>query len=157
MPDSGAPAWSVTDGLGMRTGMNADDSASLLAVDADGIAQPFGSYSQGLIAPAGRRLMALSGRLGVGADGACPQGVRAQAQLILKDIDHLLTSAGAARSDILRLSAFVTERAHMAGYMEVRDAWVSGLDPLPASTLMIVSGFTRPEFLVEIEVLAAPI
>jgi enamine deaminase RidA (YjgF/YER057c/UK114 family) len=35
--------------------------------------------------------------------------------------------------------------------MSVRD----GGDPPPASTLMIVSGFTRPEFLVEIEVVAA--
>jgi enamine deaminase RidA (YjgF/YER057c/UK114 family) len=32
---------------------------------------------------------------------------------------------------------------------------VAGLTPLPASTLMIVQGFTRPEFLVEIEALAA--
>ena len=37
--------------------------------------------------------------------------------------------------------------------MSVRDRMVG--DPPPASTLMIVSGFTRPEFLVEIEVVAA--
>ena len=37
----------------------------------------------------------------------------------------------------------------MKGYMEVRDRFVA--DPPPASTLMIVSGFTRPEFLVEVE------
>jgi enamine deaminase RidA (YjgF/YER057c/UK114 family) len=41
----------------------------------------------------------------------------------------------------------------MAEYMAVRDRYVS--DPLPASTLMIVGGFTRPEFLVEVEVVAA--
>jgi len=35
----------------------------------------------------------------------------------------------------------------------VRDRLVA--DPPPASTLMIVSGFTRPEFKVEIEVIAA--
>ena len=125
------------------------------AVDADRIAAPFGAYSQGLIAPSGRRLMALSGRLGVTADGICPSGVRAQADLILHDIDQLLSSAGGGRSDVLRLSAFVTDRAHMGDYMQARDAWVLGLNPLPASTLMIVSGFTKPEFLVEIEVLAA--
>ena len=37
--------------------------------------------------------------------------------------------------------------------MTVRDRYVA--DPLPASTLMIVSGFARPEFLVEVEVVAA--
>ncbi|WOI58336.1 RidA family protein [Palleronia sp. LCG004] len=135
--------------------MNADDPLASEAVDADGIAAPFGAYSQAVIAPSGRRLMVFSGRLGVAADGSCPQGVRAQAELILRDIDLLLRAAGGDRSDVLRLSAFVTERAHMGDYMKARDAWVSDLDPLPASTLMIVSGFTRPEFLVEIEALAA--
>ena len=43
----------------------------------------------------------------------------------------------------------------MAGYMAARDAWLAGARRLPASTLMIVSGFTRPEFVVEIEALAA--
>jgi enamine deaminase RidA (YjgF/YER057c/UK114 family) len=37
--------------------------------------------------------------------------------------------------------------------MDVRNRLVS--DPPPASTLMIVSGFTRPEFKVEVEVIAA--
>jgi 2-iminobutanoate/2-iminopropanoate deaminase len=41
----------------------------------------------------------------------------------------------------------------MKEYMEVRDRFVA--DSPPASTLMIVSGFTRPEFLVEIEAVAA--
>jgi enamine deaminase RidA (YjgF/YER057c/UK114 family) len=37
--------------------------------------------------------------------------------------------------------------------MEVRDRYVAS--PPPASTLMIVSGFARPEFKVEVEVIAA--
>jgi enamine deaminase RidA (YjgF/YER057c/UK114 family) len=37
--------------------------------------------------------------------------------------------------------------------MAVRDRLVA--DPPPASTLMVVSGVTRPEFKVEIEVIAA--
>ena len=37
--------------------------------------------------------------------------------------------------------------------MSVRDLYIS--DPALAFTLMIVSGFSRPEFLVEVEVIAA--
>ena len=37
--------------------------------------------------------------------------------------------------------------------MQVRDEFVG--DPPPASTLMIVQGFARPEFKVEIEAVAA--
>ena len=42
----------------------------------------------------------------------------------------------------------------MAEYMEVRDRTFAHVDPKPCSTLMIVSGFTRPEFLVEVEAIA---
>jgi enamine deaminase RidA (YjgF/YER057c/UK114 family) len=42
----------------------------------------------------------------------------------------------------------------MAGYIAARDSWLADVPHLPASTLMIVSGFTRPEFVVEIEVIA---
>lgn len=44
---------------------------------------------------------------------------------------------------------------HMAGYMAARDAWLAEVSRLPASKLVIVAGFTRAEFLVEIEVTAA--
>ena len=38
--------------------------------------------------------------------------------------------------------------------MEARDKWVAELDAPPASTLVIVSGFARPELKVEVEVTA---
>ena len=41
----------------------------------------------------------------------------------------------------------------MTPYMAVRDRYMAL--PPPASTLMIVSGFTRPEFKVEVEAIAA--
>jgi enamine deaminase RidA (YjgF/YER057c/UK114 family) len=41
----------------------------------------------------------------------------------------------------------------MQGYMRSRDRQFQGIPP--ASTLMIVQGFTKPEFVVEIEVVAA--
>ena len=41
----------------------------------------------------------------------------------------------------------------MKPYMEVRDRLFP--NPAPASTLLIVSGFSRPEFKIEIEVVAA--
>jgi 2-iminobutanoate/2-iminopropanoate deaminase len=50
-------------------------------------------------------------------------------------------------------NAYVTDRAHMQGYMRSLDRQFPGTPP--ASTLMIVTGFTMPEFLVEIEAVAA--
>ena len=89
----------------------------------------------------------------IGADGTIPEDARAQADLCISNIAAILAEAGMTLSDIVRLNAYVTDRAHMKGYMESRDAHVA--TPPPASTLMIVSGFTLPAFKVEIEVLAA--
>jgi enamine deaminase RidA (YjgF/YER057c/UK114 family) len=64
-----------------------------------------------------------------------------------------VADGGMSSADIVRINAFVTDRAHMAGYMASRDRHVTS--PPPASTLMIVGGFTRPEFKVEVEIVAA--
>jgi enamine deaminase RidA (YjgF/YER057c/UK114 family) len=114
---------------------------------------PFARYSHGIAAPGGR-IVATSGQLGIRADGTVPEAAREQADLCFAAIDAILAEAGLARRDVIRLNAFVTDRAHMAGYMAARDAWAADLAPPPASTLVIVGGFTRPEFLVEVEALA---
>ena len=105
--------------------------------------------------PSGHRLVLTSGQLGLTRAGEVPEGARSQAAVAFCNIDAILAEAGAVRADVVRLNAYVTGREHMAGYMAARDAWLAGARRLPASTLMIVSGFTRPEFVVEIEALAA--
>ena len=119
-----------------------------------GIHPPFAAYAHGVEAFA-RRLVVTSGQLGIGADGTIPETAEGQAALCFANIDAILGEAGLGRAQILRINAYVTDRRHMAGYMAARDRYLEALAEKPASTLMIVSGFNRPEFLVEIEALAA--
>lgn len=119
------------------------------------IAPPFAAYAHGVEVPAGARLVMTSGQLALAADGSVPQRVMAQARLCFDNCAAILAEAGMGPQDVIRINAFVTDRAHMPGYMAARDAWLTGVTRLPASTLVIVSGFTRPEFLVEVEVTAA--
>ncbi|MEL6521653.1 MAG: RidA family protein [Pseudomonadota bacterium] len=121
------------------------------------IRAPFARYAHGVEVPAGWRLVVTSGQLGIAPDEVIPKGAREQADLIFRALTAILAEAGMVPRDAIRLNAFVTDRAHMADYMAARDAWLAEVsdDALPASTLVIVSGFTRPEFLVEVEVTAA--
>lgn len=119
------------------------------------IRPPFAAYAHGVEVPAGARLVVTSGQLGIASDDSVPEGARAQADLCFANCAAILDEAGMSAADVIRINAFVTDRAHMAGYMAARDAWLAGVRRLPASTLVIVSGFTRPEFLVEVEVTAA--
>ena len=117
------------------------------------IRPPFARYSHAVEVAAGSRLVFVSGQLGANPDDTVPPGVEAQAERCFANVAAILAEAGLALADIVRIDAFVTAREHMTGYMRVRDRLVG--DPPPASTLVIVSGFTRPEFLVEVAVVAA--
>ena len=118
-----------------------------------GVRAPFARYSHAVQVPAGVRWLVCSGQLGVSTGDEIPEGCDAQAVLCFEAIGACLAEAGMSFADIVRINAYVTDRTHMAPYMAVRDRYVAL--PPPASTLMIVSGFTRPEFKVEIEALAA--
>ncbi len=123
------------------------------ALNPASIRRPFAAYSHGVEVPAGARLVLASGQLGIAPDETVPEDAGAQAELCFESIRAILAEAGMGPADIVRINAFVTDRAHMAGYMAARDRFVGS--PPPASTLVIVSGFTRPEFKVEVEVTAA--
>lgn len=121
------------------------------------IAPPFAAYAHGVLVPSGARLVVTSGQLALARDGTVPESARAQADLCLANCAAILAEAGMTPADVIRINAYVTDRAHMAAYMAARDAWLAGVIRLPASTLVIVSGFTRPEFLIEVEVTAAAV
>jgi enamine deaminase RidA (YjgF/YER057c/UK114 family) len=114
---------------------------------------PLARYSHGLEVPAGARLIVTSGQLGIGPDGQVPEDAAAQAALCFEAIGAILAAGGMGFSDLVRLNAYVTDRAYLSAYMQVRDRYVA--KPPPASTLIIVSGFSRPEFKVEVEAIAA--
>lgn len=118
-----------------------------------GIRAPFGRYSHGIAVPAGAPLVFCSGQLGINPDDSVPQTFEGQAERCFANIQAILAEAGLGLADIVRINAYVTLRENLRAYMAVRDRFFG--DPPPASTLMIVSGFTRPEFLVEVEVIAA--
>lgn len=118
-----------------------------------GIKPPFARYSHGIELPAGCRLILCSGQLGISADDHVPEDIAAQAELCFANIAAILAEAGLGLGHIVRLNTFVTDRAYLRSYMDVRDRLFA--HPAPASTLMIVSGFAREEFKVEIEAIAA--
>jgi enamine deaminase RidA (YjgF/YER057c/UK114 family) len=118
-----------------------------------GIRAPFARYSYGVEIPPGHRILVCSGQLGISVADQVPPTIEEQTHLCFRNIGAILDAARFAFSDVVRINAFVVSREHLKGYMSVRDLYIA--DPPPASTLMIVSGFSRPEFLVEVEVIAA--
>lgn len=117
------------------------------------IRPPFANYAHAVEVPPGARILFASGQLGIAPDETVPDDAGAQADLCFSNIAEVLKAAGMTMADVVRINAFVSDRAHLKPYMEARDRWVA--TPAPASTLMIVSGFAREVFKVEVEVIAA--
>jgi enamine deaminase RidA (YjgF/YER057c/UK114 family) len=117
------------------------------------VRRPFGNYNHGLLVPQNAQLLVTSGQLGIALDDTIPPDVTSQAELCFEAIKAILTEADMSFADVIRISGFVTRREDFPAYMAVRDRFT--LEPKPVSTLIIVDGFTRPEFLVEVEVTAA--
>jgi 2-iminobutanoate/2-iminopropanoate deaminase len=114
---------------------------------------PFANYAHGVEVVPGSRIVFCSGQLGIGTDGAVPADVEGQARLCFRAIAAILSEAGMSLADVVRLNAYVSSAEYLGGYMKVRDEFIGS--PPPASTLMVVQGFARPEFKVEIEAVAA--
>jgi enamine deaminase RidA (YjgF/YER057c/UK114 family) len=117
------------------------------------VAPPFSRYSHGVEAPAAARWLHVSGQVGVAPDGTVPQGAEAQIEQAWRNLLAILESAGMGPRDLIKVNTFLIDRAHLQASREVRERMLQGAEP--ASTLLIVSGLARAEWLVEIEAIAA--
>ena len=117
------------------------------------IAPPLARYSHGILVPPGQECLITSGQLALRPDGTIPEDAEAQCVLVFEALKAILAEGGMDFSDVVQFRAYVTDRAFFPIYGAVRARYVAGA--AFASTLIVVSGFTRPEFKVEVELVAA--
>ncbi|MFJ8018450.1 RidA family protein [Streptomyces sp. NPDC096339] len=77
----------------------------------------------------------------------------AQARQVFENLRRCLAAAGAGFDDVVKLTYFVTDIAHLPAVREARDAVIAA-DRLPASSAVQVAALFRPELLLEIEAFA---
>ncbi|CAM5311915.1 enamine deaminase RidA [Streptomyces tanashiensis] len=101
------------------------------------------------------RFVAISGQCALDASGAVvgEGDAVAQAHQVFANLERCLAAAGAGFGDVVKLTYFVTDVAHLPAVRDARDAHFAG-SPLPASSAVQVSALVRPELLVEIEAFA---
>lgn len=123
------------------------------ALSPPSIRPPLARYSHGMAVPAGHRLVFTAGQLGIGTDEIIPAGSEAQADICFANIAAILAEDGMTLANVIRLGVYVTAREHMSGYRLSRDRHFPSLTP--TTTLLMVAGLVRPEFVIEIEAVAA--
>jgi enamine deaminase RidA (YjgF/YER057c/UK114 family) len=76
----------------------------------------------------------------------------AQTENAMKCAKILLEEAGARLEHIVKVTIYITDRAYREPVYQVVGKWLKGV--YPVSTGLIVQGLARPEYLMEIDVIA---
>ena len=118
-----------------------------------GVAGPFATYSHGIELEGPHRFLFGAGQTGVAADGSIGDGIEAQTELVWQNIKTVLAAADMEISDIVQLNMLLVDRQDHAAAAAIREAVLDG--HRPASTLMYVAGLAKPEWLIEIDFIAA--
>ena len=119
------------------------------------VAAPAALYVHGFEVPPNARWLFVSGQIGVHPDGRPGADAHEQADLVWKNIEAVLESAGMALSDIVKVTTYSISTDHLPALKEIRDRVLKG--HLPASTLLVVHALAKPELLLEVEVYAAKV
>jgi 2-iminobutanoate/2-iminopropanoate deaminase len=117
------------------------------------IAAPFSRYSHGVETDGSVRWLHVSGQVGVTPDGKLADGAEAQIEQAWRNVLNVLDAAGMGPRDLVKVTTFLINRADLATARAVRDRMLQGAEP--ASTLLFVAGLASPDWLVEIEAIAA--
>jgi enamine deaminase RidA (YjgF/YER057c/UK114 family) len=119
----------------------------------DGVRPPGGNYTHSIEIAPGARWLYVAGQTGVDPDGNVPDGIEAQADVAFANMVKVLEASGFGIEDVVFMKTFLTRREDRDGYQKMRTKYWG--DVKPASTFLIVQGLARPDFLVEVEAVAA--
>lgn len=116
------------------------------------------AYAANRIEPGWRigDLVYTSGQVAVGDDASDIVGAGdfdAQAEQVMKNLKKILEAGGSSLDDVLKVTIYLTDMANLPKIVELRGRWFS--PPYPASTMVEVSALAAPEFMLEIEAVAA--
>ena len=133
---------------------NADrPGAEHRVIEPESLAPPAANYAHARLTTDARRWLHTSGIVPIAPDGSVPTNLVAQAEVIWSNIAAILAEADMAPADLVSITAYVTPDVDLGPVMAVRDQALDG--SLAASTLVVVAELARPEWLLEIAVVAA--
>jgi enamine deaminase RidA (YjgF/YER057c/UK114 family) len=118
-----------------------------------GVASQIGAYSDALEAGPNLRWLLTSGTPGLATSGELPKDITGQAELAWKHVVRMLEKSGMTVADIVKVTQYLTSAEDIPAYAKVRTQFLG--ETRPASMLLVIPQLVRPEFLVEVEIIAA--
>jgi enamine deaminase RidA (YjgF/YER057c/UK114 family) len=118
------------------------------------IGKPSGHFSQANAVEARARLVFISGMTSKGADGSVvgPGDIEEQTTQMCENVKAAVEAAGGTMADICRVDVYVKDMKDFDTIHRVRRKYFP--DPPPASTMVQITGFTHPDYLIEMNAIA---
>jgi enamine deaminase RidA (YjgF/YER057c/UK114 family) len=115
-------------------------------------------YSQVVDVRAGR-IIFIAGQTAVDRDGNVvgKNDFAAQATQVFRNLAIALEAAGCTAANLVKLTVFLTDMDNLSSYREARNGFFASVTPpaAPAVTLVEVVKLYGPDFMIEIEAIAA--
>ena len=123
-------------------------------IRSDKLRQPSGVFSHATMIEARGRLVFISGMTAKCADGSIAGvgDIAAQTRQMCENVKAAVEAAGGSMADICRVDVYVRSMRDFDVIHKVRREYFP--DPPPASTMVEVSGFTHPDYLIEMNAIA---
>jgi enamine deaminase RidA (YjgF/YER057c/UK114 family) len=125
----------------------------ITASNPSGVREPGSRYSHAILVQGETRRLVISGQVGVDLDGTVPNNGEAQVVLVFRNLRAILRAHGMGIENIVKTTAFLTDRTLLSAYRAAREATFG--EHAPASTLLFVAGLADPRYVIEIEAEAA--
>lgn len=117
------------------------------------IAPTAANYAHAILSEAPKRLLHTSGVVPIAPDGSVPDGVAQQAEVVWANLLAILAEAEMSATDVVSVTTYVVHGEDLAPVMAARDRALGG--HRVASTLVTVPALARPEWRMEIALVAA--
>lgn len=117
------------------------------------LAAPAAAYSHGAVVVAGERILYTAGVVPTRPDGSIAGDVAGQAADVWKSLAAICAEAGMSLRDTVSYTTYVVVGNDLGPVMAARDTALSGHGA--ASTLIVVPMLARPEWKVEIALVAS--
>ena len=118
------------------------------------VSTPASNYSQALVVECGRVLF-VSGQVPVDGEGNLVGAgdFPAQASQVFENIKAIVEEAGGSMANVIKITVFLTDIATYKDFAQVRSQYVQ--EPYPAATLVAVQSLVDPQWMIEVEAIAA--
>lgn len=125
-----------------------------------GLPAPLGLYSHASHVTTGSDLFFIAGQLAAGSDGQVVGAgdLEAQTRRAFANVRAVLAGAGLGPGNVAKFTTYLSDAAFVEPFYRTREKLFTEWYPdgdFPPNTLLVVARLVRPEFMIEIEAIAA--